>query len=58
MFPHLGIKGASRKVAPSYQKPGPWDGTVTHTYKGVLDIVSKGKWENTQRRVKEVSEMI
>ena len=58
MFPHIRIKDASRKVAPPYQQPGPWAITLTHTYKGVLDIVSKGKWENTQRRVKEVSEMI
>ena len=43
MFLHLGIQEASQKVAPPYKKPGPWDGTVTHKYKGVLDIVSKGK---------------
>ena len=58
MCPHLVIQDASREVAPHYQQPGPWDGTVTHTDKGVLEIVSQGKWENTKRQVKEVREMI
>ena len=35
------LNNSLQKVEPPSQQPGPWDGTVNHTEKGVLGIISQ-----------------
>ena len=58
MLTNLGNQYSYRKVEPPSQQPGTSAGTVTHTVKGVLGMVSQEKWEINQRLIKEVREML
>ena len=47
----LGIKDASRKVQPSPQETGIWDGTVTNTEGGVHRLVYQEMWDKNWRLI-------
>ena len=47
----LGIQYASRKLQGTFQEPGPWVGTVTHTTEVVCGLVYHYWWEKFKRPI-------
>ena len=58
IMPRLGIQDAVRKRTEPSMTPGTWAGSVIHTDKGVVLLVSNKKWEKSRALMGELNEMI